>query len=98
MRGNSAPYPTEGNGGRRAPYGYGFDSAGFRLPHRFGTGSPQLRQTVALMWTGLPQRGQTRRPASILIAAGGTSNLEAGEEATASSASCEVVLPTPLGA
>jgi hypothetical protein len=35
--------------------------------YRLGTGSPQERQTVALMCKGLPQRGQTRRPASIFM-------------------------------
>ncbi len=36
--------------------------------YRLGTGSPQERQTVALMCKGLPQRGQTPRPASSFIA------------------------------
>jgi hypothetical protein len=39
------------------------DKSGYRL----GTGSPQERQTVALMCKGLSQREQTRRPASIFI-------------------------------
>ncbi len=39
----------------------------YRSGYRLGTGSPQERQTVALMCKGLPQRGQTRRPASIFI-------------------------------
>ncbi len=35
--------------------------------HHLGMGSPQERQTVALMCRGLPQRGQIRSPASIFI-------------------------------
>jgi len=37
----------------------------YRSGYRLGTGSPPERQTVALMCKGLPQRGQTRRPAFI---------------------------------
>ena len=33
---------------------------------RLGTCAPHSRQTIELRWTGLPQRGQTRRPASTL--------------------------------
>jgi hypothetical protein len=34
--------------------------------YRFGTAVPQPRQVSALRWMGLPQRGQTRKPASAL--------------------------------
>jgi hypothetical protein len=37
-------------------------------PYRFGTGAPQSRQVTALRWRGRPQRGQTRRPATVSAA------------------------------
>ena len=39
-------------------------------PYRLGAASPQERQTVALICKGMPQREQTRRPASIETAEG----------------------------
>ena len=44
---------------------------GLRGAHRRGTGEPHSRQVVALRWTGLPQRGQTLKPASNLTFEGG---------------------------
>ncbi len=62
--------------------------------YRLGTGSPQERQTVALMCTGLPQREQTRRPASIFITSEALSwGIAVGE--TALSAGCDVVDSPP---
>ena len=64
------------------------------LTYRFGTGSPQARQTVALICRGLPQRGQTRSPASILSTGEGPSG--AGSVGgTVPRLWCEVVVGWP---
>src|SRR5271165_4941599 len=65
-----------------------------RSGYRLGTGSPQERQTVALLCKDLPQREQTRRPASIFISGEGLSWAIAVEE-TVLSACCDVVDSPP---